>query len=31
MRLLWIYGALLGFSILFTVLGIRGFKKRVLS
>ena len=26
-----IYGALLGFSILFTVLGVRGFKKRVLS
>ena len=26
-----IYGALLGFSVLFTFLGIRGFKKRVLS
>jgi hypothetical protein len=26
-----IYGALSAFSVLFTVLGIRGFKKRVLS
>ena len=26
-----VYGALLGFSVLFTVLGVRGFKKRVLS
>jgi len=31
MHLAAIYGALLGFSVLFTFLGIRGFKKRVLS
>ena len=31
MPLVAIYGALLAFSVLFTVLGIRGFKQRVLS